>query len=203
MLDVELHLTPVVLAELLRTSMAQGQRPYLTITSGSMRPLLQIEDEVQLEPVAFQELQPGDIITVAASGSLLTHRFWGHAKDEKNGESCLVTRGDRFLTFDTVWPPAYLVGRVVVRRRQKRWLLSLREGYGGWLDRHVAHIAAAESRLFNPDRHPVEHISPALISTKTTAPFYAIQVRRLIYLWVTLVVNFVGLIARKPQVKSG
>ncbi len=86
-----------VMAELLKRGMSQGQRPYLTISSGSMRPLLVVGDEIQLEPVTIKDLLPGDIITVVAPVELLTHRFYGVY--ENDGCTWLVTRGDRFLLF--------------------------------------------------------------------------------------------------------
>ena len=114
-----------VMAELLKRGMSQGQRPYLTISSGSMRPLLVVGDEIQLEPVTIKDLLPGDIITVVAPVELLTHRFYGVY--ENDGCTWLVTRGDRFLLFDSAWHEAQLVGRVITRRRHKRRRLSLRD----------------------------------------------------------------------------
>lgn len=197
MVEEERRLNPAVIADLLRTSMAQGQRPYLTITSGSMRPLLQIGDEVQLEPVAYHELQPGDIVTLAAPESLMTHRFW--AVKTGVSEACLITRGDRFLNFDSPWGQSLLIGKVVARRRHKR-VLSLVEGSGGWLGRHVARIAAAENHLFHLDWQLAGQPLPVVDLKKQTATtFLTLQVRRLIYLWITLVAAFISFISHKRK----
>lgn len=199
MLEEERRLNPAVIADLLRTSMARGQRPHLKITSGSMRPLLQIGDEVQLEPVAYHELQPGDIITLAAPESLMTHRFWALKTGTSESEVCLITRGDRFLNFDSPWVQSLLVGKVVARRRHKR-VLSLVEGSGGWLGRHVARIAAAENNLFHLDwRLAGQPLPTADLKKRTATTFFSLQVRRLIYLWVTLVVAFVSFISHKHK----
>lgn len=186
--DVNRQLDPSTVGELLREGMKNGQRPYLKITSGSMRPLIHIGDEVQLEPVGPADIQAGDIITIVAPTTLLTHRFYGCI--EKNGQSWLLTRGDRFLTSDSLWSAELLVGRVFARRRQNQRLV-LREGRGRWLGRHVAHIAAAEGSLFSPNHTPGG--SPSSQEQRSpVSMFIVIQIRRLIYLWITLVVGLLG-----------
>lgn len=199
MFDEERRLSPAVVADLLRTSMAQGQRPHLIITSGSMRPLLQIGDEVQLEPVRPHELQQGDIITLVAPATLITHRFWAMKAEANGSKACLVTRGDRFLTFDAPWQEDYLIGRVIARRRRQRGL-SLVKGVGGWLGRHVAHIAAAENRIFQLNWQSAgQPLLSSAATTKSPLPFVTIQVRRLVYLWVTLVAAFINLFSSKRK----
>lgn len=182
--DVNRQLDITTVSELLRGGMKNGQRPYLTITSGSMRPLIHIGDEVQLEPVRLSDLQVGDIITIAAPATLLTHRFYGWV--EKDDQRWLLTRGDRFLTSDSPWSDELLVGRVIARRRHNQRLL-LQEGLGGWIGRHVAHIAAAEGLLFTPGGSLSPQGKPRLLPM-----FFVIQIRRLIYLWITLVVGLLG-----------
>ncbi len=127
---------------MLRQSMAQGEMPFLTISSGSMAPLLKIGDQIGLEPIAPSRLSLGDIVTVAPEGDLLTHRFWGM----KDGQ--LRTRGDRPLLFDPLWPPDCLLGRVVVRKRNGR-TLSFTSGRGKRLNRHLAWLIMTESHFLN------------------------------------------------------
>lgn len=178
------RLPPSVVADLLRDSMAQGQKPYLTITSGSMRPLLHVGDEVQLEPVTLADLNEGDIITIAAPAALLTHRFWGWV--DKEGQRFMVTRGDRFLLPDSPWAPTHLVGRVLARRRQRQ-VLHLRQGKEAWVGRYVARVAAAEGRLFSSWYQSAD--TPGYHKPRLPLLSFVItQIRRLIYLWVTLVV---------------
>ncbi len=199
MVEENRQLAPSVVAELLRDGMKRGQRPYLTITSGSMRPLLHIGDEVQLEPVYPAELQVGDIVTVVAPVTLLTHRFYGWI--EREGENWLLTRGDRFLTFDSLWHPEHLVGRVFARRRQHQRLLLRGEGRSGWIGRHVAHIAAAEGHLFSPPNTPEGLPSPPL-PRQSASSLLVVQIRRLIYLWITLVVGLLGSKSKSRKEKS-
>ena len=182
---------PEVLADLLRQGMSQGQRPFLVITSGSMRPLLRINDAVQLEPVTGEALCPGDLITIQDRNTLITHRFCGWWQGE--GGQYLLTRGDRSLAMDAPWPPTLLVGRVVARRRQNRWV-SFQTGGGRWLARYVARSAAAEQRLFRlvnvPAGYPVSSVTPWTHSDAVT-----LFIRRLIYLWLISVVGFIELTA--------
>lgn len=192
MAEVTHRLPPAVVADLLRASMAQGQKPYLTITSGSMRPLLHVGDEVQIEPVALADLVEGDIITMAAPAALLTHRFWGWV--DKEGQQFIVTRGDRFLLPDSPWDPRHLVGRVFIRRRQQQ-VLHLRQGKGAWVGRYMARIAAAEARLFSPWYQSAD--APGYHKPRLPLFSFAItQIRRLIYLWVTLVVTLASRLYR-------
>lgn len=132
-----------LVADMLRQSLADGQRPFLTISSDSMTPLLRTGDQVGLEAVASNQLQIGDIITLEQGDHLLTHRFWG-----LDGNGRLQTRGDRPLTFD---PPAatnQLLGRVVARRRAGKEL-ALTNGSGHRLHRHLIWLLKTESRLLN------------------------------------------------------
>ena len=138
--------TPQV-ADLLRYSLQQGQQPFVTITSGSMAPLLRRGDQVQVEAATWQALQPGDVVLVQAAVDLLTHRYWGSVQQEES--VWLLLRGDRPLDFDGLLPASNLIGRVIRRRRQ-RHLLHLQHGAGGWLNRHLALLSRCEIRLLGP-----------------------------------------------------
>ncbi len=127
-------------AAMLRQSLTQGQTPFLTVSSASMTPLLKTGDQIGLEPATLSQLQPGDIITLAPEGDLLTHRFWGL----ENGQ--LRTRGDRLLLFDPLWPADCLLGRVSVRRRNGR-SLSFTSGQGQRLNKHLARLSQIENQL--------------------------------------------------------
>ena len=127
-------------AAMLQQSMAQGQTPFLTVTSDSMAPLLKTGDQIGLEPTAVSQLRPGDIITLAPKGDILTHRFWSLEMGQ------IRTRGDRLLLFDPLWPPDCLLGRVIVRRRNGR-SLSFTSGRGQRLNRHLARLTQIENRL--------------------------------------------------------
>jgi len=129
-----------VVVDLLRQSMAQGQTPFLTVSSSSMTPLLRTGDQIGLEPITPQHLRVGDIVTLVNEADLLTHRFWGW----ENGR--LRTRGDRPLQFDPLWLPDKLLGRVVVPRRSGR-SFSLTSGRGQRLNCHLSQLVLVEGRL--------------------------------------------------------
>lgn len=133
---------------LLRTALAQGQQPALTISSASMSPLLRPGDRVYLATAAPAALQPGEIITVLENDSLLTHRFWG--RQQHHGRFYLLTRGDRPLQFDPAHPETALLGRVVARQRGRRYL-DLTTGAGGWLTQHAGKAYRRYQRWVAPN----------------------------------------------------
>jgi hypothetical protein len=174
-----------LLADLLQKSMQQGHHPLLTVASNSMAPLLRHHDQVCVAPVTVAQLQPGDIITIAAESQLLTHRYWGTLTARE--EVRLLTRGDRPLNFDTPWPAANLLGRVIARRRRGRDL-SLARGSGRWLNHHLTWLATTElSWLTGSDKYREEERA---IARPYTAP--ARLFRRLVYLWATFLTGVVG-----------
>jgi signal peptidase I len=131
-------------AEMVRLSLANGRSTWLSITSGSMRPLLVEGDEVLVEPVLFRQLRAGDVILLREPAGLLTHRFQGMAHGR------LLTRGDRNLAAD---PPAQLgqlLGRVVARRRDG-YLWDWRNAPQQWRLRGVARVAVWEQRWLPAD----------------------------------------------------
>lgn len=143
-----------VLADLLRESMARGEQPALTLTSDSMAPLLKTGDQIRIAAATPAALRPGDIVTfVAAGGSqLMTHRFWGTL--QQDGQTALVTRGDRPLQFDAPFAADRLVGHVVARLRHGREL-RLDAGAGAWLNSRLTALARHDmARLagVGPDR---------------------------------------------------
>ncbi|HSH03071.1 MAG TPA: hypothetical protein VLL52_11180 [Anaerolineae bacterium] len=152
-------LDPALLAELVQESVAQGKKPYLTVISGSMAPLLQPNDQVQTEGVDLTDLQIGDIIVIAGVQAFMTHRYYGTlAIDDRLH---LITRGDRSLTYDSPWPPNKLVGRVIARRRRGR-RLDLGGGLGRRLNHTLFRLAQTELRLFTHFRpHPNARLATA------------------------------------------
>lgn len=138
-------LDPAVIDDLLRDSLAKGLRPRLVIVSGSMRPLLAVGDQVELEACAAAQLRPGDIAVLRAGGLLFTHRYRGELW--RDGRRYLITRGDRPLAYDAPWPEEDLMGRAARRLRRGR-ALDLRSGPGDQLNRLLARAASWEERLF-------------------------------------------------------
>lgn len=130
----------VVLADMVRQSLANGQPAWLTVVSGSMRPLLAVDDEVLVEPIQLAQLQWGDVVLLRGEKGLLTHRFYGAI------DSRLHTRGDRNLLPDPPATAEQLLGRVIARRRHGRlwdWHTPPRQ----WRLRAIGRIAAGEGRL--------------------------------------------------------
>jgi hypothetical protein len=161
-----------LITDMLRQALAQGERPFLTISSSSMTPLLRPGDQVGLEAIAANQLQIGDIITLEQNSHLLTHRFWGW---DENGR--FRTRGDRPLTFDPPAAPDQLLGRVIVRRRDGR-ALDFTHSSGQRLHRHLIWLLKIETRLLNlplpPEKQKRLHIR---------------LIHRLIYTWASFVTD--------------
>lgn len=173
--------TPMpLIVDMLRQSMADGQTPFLTITSNSMVPLLKTGDQVGLAPAELDELAAGDIITLVQGAHLLTHRFWG-----RDDQGRPFTRGDRPLTPDKPGAAGQLLGRVIVRRRHDREL-SLHTGAGRRLNRHLAWLIQVESYLLTG--HALTPAAPPMPPEKQrTLPVKLI--RRAFFIWASLIIN--------------
>lgn len=133
-----------LLADMLRESMRSGERPILTVTSSSMRPLLAAGDQVRIAPVEVGQLQRGDIVTVRDPhdpGQLLTHRYWARLSDAQ--PPAIWTRGDRPALLDNPSAAADVLGRVTARRRGARELI-LDAGRGQRLNGYLGRLASAE-----------------------------------------------------------
>ncbi|GMQ78113.1 MAG: hypothetical protein BMS9Abin02_0611 [Anaerolineae bacterium] len=114
MVEIEKGLLSKIVAQALK----QGQRPFVTVSSNSMVPLLKVGDDIQLAPASVQDLLPGEIVVLETRDGLLAHRFQGF--DSSQEMPILVTKGDRLEKLD---PPIFsdkLIGRVIARRRGRR-----------------------------------------------------------------------------------
>lgn len=142
-----------LLADLLRDGLEDGEQPRLTIISDSMTPLLKVGDQVILAAASAENLTAGEIIVVAESHNMLTHRFWqtlDHA-----GNRYLITRGDRPTAYDAPHIASALLGRVIARVRNGQ-VLALDSGKGRKLNQTLGKLAAFENRHFaNADHHPL------------------------------------------------
>jgi signal peptidase I len=107
-----------ILTEIVAQALKQGQRPFVTISSNSMVPLLKVGDDIQLAPASAQELTPGEIVVLETRDGLLAHRFLG--LDSKQEMSILVTKGDRLGKLDPPIISDKLIGRVISRRRGRQ-----------------------------------------------------------------------------------
>jgi hypothetical protein len=194
------EIDPALLAEMLREALNKGNFPYLTIVSNSMSPLIRRSDQIQLAPIALEQLSPGDIIVFEGPSNLITHRFWGIMLETEQTQ--LVTRGDRPQHFDKPVNSAKLIGRVICRRRQNK-SLNLSQGTGKWLNSHLANLARLEIRLFASapaTTHPVSDQLPksgGWLANASTNNFFVRFIRRLLYSWaiiLTLTISYISFV---------
>lgn len=136
-----MQVDPSLVSDLLQEGMAKGAIPFVTVVSGSMAPLLLKDDQVGLQNISAEDLKPGDIIIYRTAQTLMTHRYWGQT-DQGH-----VSRGDRPLSFDSLWSSDQLVGKVIVRRRSGREL-ALTTGLGRLINSYLTQLARLESYLF-------------------------------------------------------
>lgn len=186
------NVDPSSLHAILRESLAKGFQARLTVTSNSMAPLIQAGDEIILEAVQPEQLNLGDIVTIATRQDMLTHRVW--ALDLSQPEQAILTRGDRPLTFDPPWPSAAVVGRVCGRARQQH-VLFWREGAGYWLNQHLAGLARREVRCLTGSQE-----APAWRNEPVSLTTHIKLVHRLGYAWAILITSAINVATR---IKSG
>ena len=103
---------------------------WFRIMSGSMRPLMDIDDRVLARPVDPEEVKPGDIILFRNSDALVTHRVVKVIRH--NGKAMILQRGDAGGTPGTITPEA-IVGKVVGIEKNGRFL-RLDHGRIGFLN---------------------------------------------------------------------
>jgi signal peptidase I len=140
-----------ITTELLIQSLQEGARPFLTVTSNSMTPLIRQGDEIQLVLTNQQDLEVGDIIVVGDADGFLAHRYWSTFFSD--GAGYLVLRGDRIKDFDSPYPANKLIGRVVARRRNKH-TLDLSHGIGRQLNlllKNMASLAVPTSQILKKE----------------------------------------------------
>ncbi len=167
------------LASILRESLGKGQEAQLVVTSNSMAPILKTGDAIKLSSTSTSALQPGDLITFKLDDHLLTHRLWKIQGDSEN--QLLLTRGDRPLRFDPVFSAEDVVGLVIGRQRQNRYL-SFNNSLGKWLNRHLAWLVGKESGWLEKNgRWQGRRIS-----------WWAIGFHRAVYMWATAVTTIIG-----------
>lgn len=132
-----------VLSDLLRQGLKAGQVVYLTVSSGSMSPLLRAGDRVGVGQVELDHLQVGDVVVISQPDSLLTHRFYGlrHVQSQRR----FMTRGDRVRYFDPLWHEEDLLGRVLLRQRGSH-TLWLDQGRGRRLNQWLTKLAQLEQK---------------------------------------------------------
>lgn len=180
------NIDPSIIAESVRDSLAKGQNPRLTVTSNSMAPLFWANDQVILEAIQPEQLNPGDIITLIDQTGLLTHRIW-----VRQG-SGFMTRGDHVLNFDELCQSDAILGRVVGRVHKQRTLL-FQDGWGRWLDRYLGRLARREHGWLTGSQEAPSGVEPVDLNSRTRF------VHRLFFSWAIFITIAVNLATRvKP-----
>lgn len=86
----------------------------LRVRGRSMLPTLRPGDEVVVQPVMAEALEPGDWVVVRSERDAFLHRYLG----SRNGR--ILTKGDGHRALDPSWPPDAVLGRVVEAQRDGR-----------------------------------------------------------------------------------
>ena len=77
---------------------------FMIVTSGSMTPTLPVGSLVIVQPIEYDELEEGDIITVNRGGFNVTHRIYGKAKGKDyNGDWVFMKKTDADYETSGYW----------------------------------------------------------------------------------------------------
>ncbi len=101
----------------------QGQG-WFRIVSGSMRPLIDVEDRIFAKGVSATGIKPGDIILFKTAEAQVTHRVVKIAR--QNGRTAILQKGDAGAYSSTI-PLGSVMGRVTAIEKNGR-ILSLEKG---------------------------------------------------------------------------
>ncbi len=131
--------------QLAAQDLARGEALRLTVTSGSMEPLLRPGDVVLAQPVGDTPLAPGDIIVVQWGNAWVTHRVW-----QVSAFHCF-TAGDNSRIPDEPVALADVVGRVVSLERGNR-RLDLRSARWQRAGHVLAVVGCGQLNVLKPGR---------------------------------------------------
>jgi signal peptidase I len=105
------------LASLYIDALRQGQSLWFRVASGSMRPILQVGDEVRIEPATADKIRSGEIAAFETTNGLVIHRIVQRKQTETDVR--LLEMSDVHLHPN--WVEAQtIVGRVILARRDTR-----------------------------------------------------------------------------------
>ncbi len=121
---------------------AQGAagRLRLTVTSDSMRPLLQVGDVVVVQAIDPAALRPGDVIVVQRGGEWITHRL---VTIDEHGWH---THGDNTRDLDETASADQVVGRVTAIERGRR-TIDLQQPRRRAIDRQINRVQRVQLRV--------------------------------------------------------
>ncbi|MFH1765602.1 MAG: hypothetical protein ABIF09_15545, partial [Gemmatimonadota bacterium] len=119
--------------------------------STSMLPTIRPYDVVVISPAGLEDLRPGDIVAVVASGGLLVHRLV--KVEPQQPEPMLLLKGDAHLGQDPPLPASCLLGRVRAVERaghrvavDRRWQEALVRLRRVWLRLRRSRLLAGRAR---------------------------------------------------------
>ena len=135
---------------LARELLDQGHRVRLRVAGGSMEPLIQSGDRVEIEPAAMESVRVGDVVLFSLGGRLLLHR--AVARRGVGGEVRLRARGDHNLRPEPEFGPEEMLGIAVALHRDEA-MLDLRSPWMRWIGWAVARSQLVRRVLFKLVRH--------------------------------------------------
>lgn len=107
------------------------------IVSGSMEPLIKVEDAVLIKRAAEEDIKVNDVVTYQSTdpsfyGILITHRVINI--EDVNGEKTFITKGDHNETIDRT-PVKYnqIRGKVIMRIPKIGYIKYFLIEYYGWI----------------------------------------------------------------------
>ena len=135
---------------LLAARLAAGAAVRLTITTGSMAPLLAPGDRVLLTVAPAASLRVGNLVALAVLPRPLVHRVV--AARPRPGAPPLVTMGDRCGAYDRPLPPQAVIGRAIAVQRGARVirLTTPLAHSAAWLLAGISRLRARASRWPSP-----------------------------------------------------
>lgn len=122
-----------ILASLSLEALRQGQSLWFRVASGSMSPILQVNDEIYIVPTQACEINRGDIAAFETGEGLMVHRIVYMQSQGKGATRRLLQMSDVVLQPTWLQEQA-IVGRVIIVRHDAKQL-SLRHPvakWGGW-----------------------------------------------------------------------
>lgn len=119
----------------------------LTVTSGSMRPLLRAGDCVVVQPIDPYALRPGEVIVAQRGGEWITHRLV--AVDERGWHM----HGDNTRYADEAAGAAEIVGRVIVIERGAQ-TIDLQQPHWQAIGRRINRVQRVQLQILAAMRGP-------------------------------------------------
>ena len=135
---------------LARELLSQGHCVRLRVAGGSMEPLIQSGDQVEIEPAAMESVRVGDVVLFSLGGRLFLHRVV--ARRGVGGEARLQAHGDHNFRPEPEFGPEELLGVALALYRGEA-MLDLRSPWIRWIGWAVARSQLVRRALFKLVRH--------------------------------------------------